>query len=337
MVVAVDYSTTDDTFDVARRFTRHVYHFAHDPMWAEMRRQSFRRCTGDWIFAIDDDDRLSSRWSREVLEELMRSRATTHYWIPSRYFVNEQGSYLSIAPWIGHFGVQLYRNIESIASIPTMLHYQLAIAGEPAYLAGLYVDAMDFVWHDRASREAKILVYDEAHDEQVTQFNQARFYLYEDYYFETRRADDPFVPAIMAAASQEGVEPGVHVRFMDCPGTMTAGQTYWVTIRIVNHTDRELLPQSEFIRWGTLAVSYSWVPGVANAPIRTPFPARIMPGHEHDALVKITAPPNAGTHNLRMDVLEESRSIEEGRYETRTIEIAPLVWPPQITGEAADG
>ncbi len=339
IVVAVDYSTTDDTFDAARQFTQNVYHFAHDPMWAEMRRQSFRKCTGDWIFALDDDDRLSSRWSREILEGLMRSRPTTHYWIPSRFFVNESGSYLSIAPWIGHSSVQLYRNIESIASIPTTLHQQLAIAGEPAYLAGLYVDAMDFVWHNRATREAKIRSYDEAHDEEVTQFNQARFYLYEDYYFETRRADDAFAPAIMEPLSESGIEAGVHVRFLDCPGRMTAAQTYWVTIRIINKTDQPLLPQSEFIRWGSLAFAYSWTGGGANlAPaVRTPFPARIMPGHQHDALLKVTAPREAGVYGFCTDMLQDDRILEAVRRETRTIEIVPLIWPPKVAPGTAGG
>lgn len=336
LVVAVDYTTTDDTFDVAKKFTQNVGHFAHDPMWAEMRTQSFRRCAGDWVFALDDDDRLSAGWSRAVLEQLMSSRPTTHYWVPSRYFVNDEGFYLSVAPWIGHSSVQLYRNIESIASIPTTLHYQLAVAGEPAYLAGLYIDAMDFVWHSREYREEKVRSYDEAHDEALTQFNQARFYLYEDYYFETRRADDAAMPAIMSPFKQR-YESGVHVQLLDCPKKMTAAQTYWITVRIVNATDRPLLPQSEFIRWGTLAIAYSWAPVVdAGSGIRSPFPARIMPGHEHDALVKVTAPAGAGTYELKMDVLEENRSMRAVRCEARAVEVAPLVWPPQI-GDSANG
>ena len=337
LVVAVDYATTDDTFEVARQYTANVNHFAHDPMWAEMRRQSFRRCTGDWIFAVDDDDRLSSRWSRDILERMMASRPTTHYWIPSRYFVNEQGSYLSVAPWIGHSSVQLYRNIESIASIPTTLHYQLAIAGEPAHLAGLYMDAMDFAWHARTDREQKVRSYDEAHDETVTQFDQARFYLYEDYYYETRLADDSFAPAIMSPASEDGRGAGIYVRMLDCPREMTAGQTYWVTVRITNLTDRVLLPQSEFIRWGTLTIVPSWSPESPSAAANgAPFPARIMPGHEHDSLVKITAPQSAGSYELGMDILEEKRSVEGIRSEAKQVDVVPLVWPPRMAG-ATDG
>jgi hypothetical protein len=333
LVVAVDYTTTDDTFEVARAVTKDVYHFAHDPMWAEMRRQSFRRCTGDWIFALDDDDRLGSQWSRELLARLMRARATTHYWIPSRFFVNET-SYLSIAPWIGHSSVQLYRNIESIASIPTTLHYQLAIAGEPGYLAGPYVDAMDFVWHDRAYREAKVRVYDEAHDEEATQFNQARFYLYEDYYFETRRAAGVQPPIIMEPVTAADDEPGIDVRLVDCPAAMTAGQTYWVTVRIINRSEETLLPQSEFIRWGTLALAPAWSGEKALPPaVRTPFPARIMPNYQHDALIKVTAPAEAGSFEFRAEILQDGRRFQAGKYEARSVDIVPLVWPPKV----ADG
>lgn len=334
VVVAVDYSTTDDTFEVARGFTAAVYHFAHDPMWSEMRRQSFRRCTGDWIFAMDDDDRLSSAWSRDILDMLMASRPTTHYWIPSRYFVDGD-SYLCIAPWIGHFSVQLYRNIESIASIPATLHYQLAIAGEPAYLSGLYVDAMDFVWHDKRYREAKIAAYDEAHDETVTQFDQSHFYVYEDYYFETRHPGIESAPAIMAPADDR--DPGLRVRLIDCPPNMTVRQTYWITIRVINGTDRILLPQSEFIRWGKLAISYSWDPADAAAPVRTPFPARILPFHQHDALIKVTAPSESGRYRFRAEILEENHPIEGARFEETTVEIHQLVWPPKSKGTGTFG
>lgn len=339
LVVVVDDTSTDDTLDVARQFTKNAHLFAHDPIFMEMRRQSIYRCTGDWIYWVDDDDILSSRWTRPALEALMKARTVTHYWIPGRYLLTEGGLYLSTAPHIGHFHMLLHRNIESIVVLPTKLHQQTAIAGEPAYLAGMYIDAMDFVWHDRKYREAKINTYDEAYDETGTGFNNTRFYLYEDYYFETRHIEDSLAPMVMAPINETNVEAGVHVRFLDCPEKMTVGQTYWIMSRIINNSDRTLLPQSEFIRWGTLAVSYHWFDNSEsledNVDLRTAFPARISPHHQHDALVKVTAPGIPGTYQLQIDILEEnqhwfSKSPGAGIYEIRTVDVTRLVWPPQL-------
>ncbi len=345
LVVLVDDTTTDDTFDIAKNFTPNVHRFAHDPLFIEMQRQAFYRCSGDWIFAADDDDRMGSNWTRPILDELMSRRTVTHYWVPTRYLVSDD-FYLSTAPYIGHFSAQFFRNIESIAILPSNLHQQIAFAGEPAYLAGLYMDAMNFTWHDRASREAKVRTYDEAHDEANTNFDQSRFYLYEDYYFETERREDCAAPAVMEPIDSSETPRGIHVRILSAQSSMTVGQTYWATVRIVNNSDRALLPQSEFLRWGELALGYRWLPLTENAGAgtqpQTPFPARLLPGHQHDALIRVQAPAVPGTRQLKVDILEENRSWlsdaePAGSFETREVQIRPLVWPPTTEPQRAHG
>jgi hypothetical protein len=337
LVVNVDDTTTDDTFDIAKAFTKNVYSFAHDPLFIEMRRQAFYRCSGDWIFAADDDDILSARWNRGIFERLMSLRSVTHYWVPTRYLVSKD-LYLSTAPYIGHFSAQFFRNIESIAVPPAYLHQQMAIAGEPAYLAGLYTDAMNFVWHNRESREAKVRTYDEAYDDTETGFDQTRFYLYENYYFETRRIDDSIAPAVMEPVKKNTAAPGITIQILDPPSRMTAAQTCWIVVRIINGSDRALLPQSEFLRWGTLALSYRWLtegPQKSEPCLRTPFPAKILPGHRHDALMTVKAPAASGDYQLQIDILEEnttwfSQAGRSGSFDTCKVAVQPLVWPPQI-------
>src|SRR5436305_11806282 len=107
---------------------------------------------------------------------------------------------------------------------------------------------MYFARHNRTTLEAKIKTNDQVHDEASTDFNQTRFYLYEDHYFETDRIDDSLAPAVMEPVGAQ-TPPGIQVRILKAPSRMTVGQTYWVTVRIVNNSHRALLPQSEFIRW----------------------------------------------------------------------------------------
>lgn len=325
LVVEVDDRTTDDTFDVAKQFTEHVHAFRPDPMFVEVHRLSFYRCSGDWIFLFDDDDVLGERWTRTAVEQLMRQRTVTHYWVPAR-FVVPGGRYITTAPYVGHFHLLLHRNIESLMAMPSKLHQQPAFAGEPAYIAGMFVNAMDFAWHDRSFREEKVRTYDESFDED-TPFDQRRFYLYEDYYYETGPIGDS-APVKMMSPVESGGGTGIRVRFLECPEKMTAGQTYWVTVRITNESASPLLPQSELIRWGSLALGYRW-PGEPVAPLRTPFPARIMPAHEHDALVQVKAPAAPGPYRLQVEIIENDRSLSDARFETRAVDVAPLVWPPR--------
>src|SRR5581483_4849712 len=218
------------------------------------------------------------------------------------------GRYITTAPYIGHLHLLLHRNIESLMAMPTKLHQQPAFAGEPAYLAGMFVNAMDFAWHDRAFREEKVRTYDESFDEE-TPFDQRRFYLYEDYYYETATIDDSAALKVMSPVAR-AAETGVRVRFLESPETMTVGQTYWVTVRITNNSSRTMLPQSELIRWSDFAVGYRWN-GEPVADLRTPFPARILPAHEHDALVQVRAPAVPGTYRLQVEIVEKERPLSE--------------------------
>ena len=58
-IVIVDTGSRDATVEVARRFTPDVHHFEWCDDFAAARNESLRHATGDWIFWLDADDRLS--------------------------------------------------------------------------------------------------------------------------------------------------------------------------------------------------------------------------------------------------------------------------------------
>lgn len=59
-IIIVDTGSHDATKQIARRFTEHVFDFAWCDDFSAARNESLRRSTGDWIFWLDADDRLSS-------------------------------------------------------------------------------------------------------------------------------------------------------------------------------------------------------------------------------------------------------------------------------------
>lgn len=58
-IVIVDTGSHDNTKQIARSFTPHVYDFAWCDDFSAARNESVRRATGEWIFWLDADDRLS--------------------------------------------------------------------------------------------------------------------------------------------------------------------------------------------------------------------------------------------------------------------------------------
>src|SRR5579863_6345186 len=58
-IVVVDTGSTDRTRDVARRFRARVVDFPWIDNFAAARNESLRHATGNWIFWLDADERLT--------------------------------------------------------------------------------------------------------------------------------------------------------------------------------------------------------------------------------------------------------------------------------------
>src|SRR5262245_32171671 len=71
-IIVVDTGSTDATKEVAARFTPHVFDFAWCDDFSAARNESLRRASGDWIFWLDADDRLTPE-NIERLRQLLDS------------------------------------------------------------------------------------------------------------------------------------------------------------------------------------------------------------------------------------------------------------------------
>ncbi|HEV2863943.1 MAG TPA: glycosyltransferase [Pyrinomonadaceae bacterium] len=75
IVVGVDAATTDDTVQRALRYTPNVFLIDNPEGYIEPHIETlFRRCTGDWVLRLDDDEVMSENFSldaipAEVLDE----------------------------------------------------------------------------------------------------------------------------------------------------------------------------------------------------------------------------------------------------------------------------
>jgi glycosyltransferase involved in cell wall biosynthesis len=333
LVVLVDSTTSDDTAAVAAKAGASVHSFVHDVQFTEMKRQMLTRCSGDWILNLDDDDMINARWNRASVDDLMNDRSVTHYWFTARDLVAPGNQYIRTAPWYPDWIVRMFRNIPSIIVVPSLLHESWRIAGEPRYHPDLHIYHHDYVWNDRAAREAKLAAYRSANPENPGE----KHTLYEDYYYElepvrNEDAEDPAVVYEFRSPSGNAVDTYLH----DVPVNMTVSQSYGARVSIANGSSREMLPQSEYIRWGTLELATRWfregAAGEAIGPASAvPFPARIGSGQTIAALATVTAPDEPGDYWLAADVREGDAWLSQtggGFFERKLVRVGRLVWPP---------
>jgi glycosyltransferase involved in cell wall biosynthesis len=333
LVVLVDSTTSDSSAEVARQCGARVHPFVHEGQFVEMKRKMLEHCTGDWILNLDDDDMINSRWTRASVELLMADRAATHYWFTARDLVPPGNQYIRNAPWYPDWIVRMFRNIPSIIVLPSLLHEGWRIAGEPRYHADLHIYHWDYVWNDRAAREAKMAAYRAANPDNSGE----KLTLYEDYYFELEpvRQEDGEPPE-KAYPIRKPSGDGIDVYLDEASGDITTSQSYAARVSIANGSARDLLPQSEFIRWGTLELATRWFSNEQaldeiGAPAVVPFPARIASGQTVAALATVKAPAEPGDYWLQADVRENGSWFSQthsGIYDRKRVRVGPLVWPP---------
>ena len=78
-LLVLDTGSTDDTMDIARKYTPHVFASelfnANTPPerfhFADARNEILARCTGDWVFSIDADESLIQTSLRDYLQRVM--------------------------------------------------------------------------------------------------------------------------------------------------------------------------------------------------------------------------------------------------------------------------
>jgi glycosyltransferase involved in cell wall biosynthesis len=123
ILVVVDERTSDDTEEVARRYTPrvHVRPFAG---FSDQRQWADEQASGDWIFSIDCDEVVPEALAREIQDELKAPRFQA-YRIPHLDYMF--GKWIRYGGWYPQFHVRLYRR--AAASWQRAVHEKVALDG----------------------------------------------------------------------------------------------------------------------------------------------------------------------------------------------------------------
>lgn len=106
-IIIVDGESQDKTTTLARNYTDKIYYRKWDGSFSRQRNYGLQYCTGDWVFQIDPDERVTSKLQKEILKTL-KNPHKKYYWIPVLTFF--LGHPLKHGLWYPAHHLRLFKN-----------------------------------------------------------------------------------------------------------------------------------------------------------------------------------------------------------------------------------
>jgi len=97
-IVIVNGSSTDRTAELAKKLGAKVIKTTNKPMFHINKNLAIDNCTGDWIFLIDADERVTKELANEILEVVSKNPKENGFWVNRRNwflggFLTKGGAY----------------------------------------------------------------------------------------------------------------------------------------------------------------------------------------------------------------------------------------------------
>lgn len=123
-IVVLDSGSTDGTVDICRKYTDKVFE-TDWPGFGPQKNRALEKATGDWVFSIDADERVSPELRQEI-EQAMTSTQYQGYEIPrSSHYC---GRRIRHSGWWPDYIVRLFRRDSSRFS-DSLVHEHVEVQG----------------------------------------------------------------------------------------------------------------------------------------------------------------------------------------------------------------
>lgn len=87
-VIIVDTGSTDQTKQIAKKFTNNIYDFKWCDDFSAARNESLKHATKDWILVLDADEELDQKGLEEVKKSVLNKEAEA-YSLPQLHYTNK--------------------------------------------------------------------------------------------------------------------------------------------------------------------------------------------------------------------------------------------------------
>jgi glycosyltransferase involved in cell wall biosynthesis len=191
-IVVVDGGSTDRTREVVSRFpaARLVEHPFTGDIGAQ-KNFAFGLCACEWTLCIDSDEMLGPI-GREVVRRAIRSTRYGFFKLPRYWLASEQPlCYVETDALYPDWSLRLFRTSPFFRyTAERKIHHRFPKEGRPPgrKLPFGHIFHFDFIFNDRARREAKVARYSALAPAEA---ETHRSYLYEDVPYRIRRCREP--------------------------------------------------------------------------------------------------------------------------------------------------
>ncbi|MCE1164109.1 MAG: glycosyltransferase family 2 protein [Bacteroidetes bacterium] len=128
-IVVIDAESSDETMNIALRYTKHVY----EKKWegfSEQRKFGISHAKGDWILSVDADERCTPELKEEILN-LTGSTQHDGFLIPRKnFFLNK---WVRRAGWYPNYQMKLFRK-NSVSVSDRKVHENHSVKGSTGKL-----------------------------------------------------------------------------------------------------------------------------------------------------------------------------------------------------------
>lgn len=135
-IIVVDNTSSDGSFALARKYTKHVFVRPNNPMLNVNKNFGFTKATKEWILYLDDDESLTPEL-REELKEVFASwnmgenAQITGYWIPRKNMIF--GKWIEHGIWWPDYQMRLFKKGKGMYP-EKHVHEMIKVTGETAKL-----------------------------------------------------------------------------------------------------------------------------------------------------------------------------------------------------------
>lgn len=133
-IIVINNTSTDKTLEIAKKYTDKIFTRPNNLMLNISKNFGFSKATGEWIFCLDADERVTSELAEEIKSEIRNPKPETNgFWIPRKNIIF--GKWMEHTGWYPDPQLRLFKTGKG--RFPEEhVHEMIKVQGEVGRLSG---------------------------------------------------------------------------------------------------------------------------------------------------------------------------------------------------------
>jgi len=130
-IIFIDNQSTDATAELAKKYTKKIFKKVNDPIMIDKNKNfGFLKASGDWIFSLDADERISDMLASEIKKAVQNTK-TMGFEIQRKNIIF--GKWIQNSIWWPDYNLRLFKNGSGMFPL-NKVHEKIKINGEVSRL-----------------------------------------------------------------------------------------------------------------------------------------------------------------------------------------------------------